>query len=129
VPPPVKVLVIDDEMHIRRLISRILEPVGFVVVTAANGQEALEYLAACQNKAESLPNVITCDISLPDINGFDVLQALKNNPALAHLPVIILTALGQSNEATRAKKEGASAYLTKPFGANTLINMIREHAL
>lgn len=117
-------MVIDDEVHMRRLIARMLEGAGFEVMEAANGKQALEALEA----ATVLPDVITCDIAMPDMNGFEMLTRIKQSPAWQHIPVIMLTAMGQLDEATRAATMGASDYITKPFSAMSLIEVLRKQA-
>lgn len=116
------VMVIDDEIHMRRLIGRMLEGAGFKVIEAASGKEAFELLADPANQ----PDLITCDITMPDMDGFQTLKAIRNDPQLADMPVIMLTALGQVSEADRAKKLGATDYITKPFSTLSLINIIRR---
>lgn len=117
-------MVIDDESHMRRLIRRMLEGGGFKVIEASDGQEALALLSNPQEK----PDIITCDISMPEVNGFELLHMLKNNPKLAGIPVVMLTAMGQLGEASRAKEMGASDYITKPFSAISLIDLLYKHA-
>ena len=116
------VLVIDDEIHMLRLIQRILEMADFSVVGSDSGKYALEVL---QNPA-TRPDIITCDISLPDMDGFEVLRRVKSNASLQHIPVIMLTAMGQHRDADRAKKMGASDFLTKPFSAATLVDVLHK---
>ena len=116
------VLVIDDEIHMLRLIQRILEMAGFSVVGSDSGKYALEVL---QNP-DTRPDVITCDISLPDMDGFEVLRRVKSDASLQHIPVIMLTAMGQHRDAARAKEMGASDFLTKPFSATTLIDVLHR---
>ena len=116
------VLVIDDEIHMLRLIQRILEMAGFSVIGSDSGKYALEVL---QNP-DTRPDVITCDISLPDMDGFEVLRRVKSDANLRSIPVIMLTAMGQYRDADRAKEMGASDFLTKPFSATTLIDVLHR---
>ena len=118
-------LVIDDEIHIRRLIDRMLSNRGFSVFGAGSGDEALKMM---ENAGVS-PDIITCDVSMPDMNGFEILSEIKENPQFAHIPVIMLTAMGQVGEAHRAKEMGASDYITKPFSANGLFDILTRHVL
>ncbi|MEM7030690.1 MAG: response regulator [Chloroflexota bacterium] len=118
----ITVMVIDDEIHMRRLIGRMLNSVGFEVIQAASGSEALQLLEDGQKK----PDVITCDISMPDMNGFEILAVLRNNAEWATIPIIMLTAMGQLSDADKAREMGANAYITKPFSVLSLINMIRQ---
>jgi diguanylate cyclase len=121
-PHPVTVMIIDDENHMRRLIGRMLEGGGFKVIEAGSGEEALAMLADPAYR----PDIITCDISMPDMDGFETLQQIKGNPALADIPVVMLTAMGQLGEAGRAKEMGAGNYITKPFSAISLIDTLNE---
>ena len=116
----VTVLIIDDEIHIRRLIAQMLELAGYQVLEAASGPEALRLIK------ETRPDVITCDIFMPGMNGFDVLEALKSEPVTAEIPVIMLTALGQEKDTNRAMELGAADYVTKPFGTTKLAETIEQ---
>jgi len=116
----VTVLIIDDEIHIRRLISQMLELAGYQVLEAASGPEALRLIE------ETRPDVITCDIFMPGMSGFDVLEALKSEPVTAEIPVIMLTALGQEKDTNRAMELGAADYVTKPFGTTKLAETIEQ---
>ena len=116
----VTVLIIDDEIHIRRLISQMLELAGYQVLEAASGPEALRLIE------QTRPDVITCDIFMPGMSGFDVLEALKSEPVTAEIPVIMLTALGQEKDTKRAMELGAADYVTKPFGTTKLAETIEQ---
>lgn len=114
------VLIIDDEIHIRRLIAQMLELAGYRVLEAASGAEALRLIEG------TVPDVITCDIFMPGMTGFDVLEALKSQPDTAKIPVIMLTALGQEKDTNRAMELGAADYVTKPFGSTKLTETIER---
>jgi CheY-like chemotaxis protein len=114
------VLIIDDEIHIRRLIAQMLELAGYQVIEATSGAEALRLIE------ETSPDVITCDISMPGMSGFEVLEAIKSQPATAEIPVIMLTAIGQEKDTARATALGADDYITKPFGTTQLIETIER---
>lgn len=114
------VLIIDDEIHIRRLTARMLEMAGYQVLEAASGAQALSLIE------ETRPDVITCDITMPGMNGFEVLEALKSQPDTAEIPVIILTAAGEEKDADRATALGAADYITKPFGTINLVETIER---
>lgn len=118
----VTVMIIDDEIHMRRLIGRMLKGAGFEVIEVASGTEALRIL----HDAPEKPDLVTCDISMPDLNGFEILETIRSNPELVTLPVIMLTAMGQLSDADRAKKMGATDYITKPFSALSLINIVHQ---
>ena len=114
------VLIIDDEIHIRRLIAQMLELAGYQVIEATSGAEALRLIE------ETRPDVITCDISMPGMSGFEVLEAIKSQPATAEIPVIMLSAIGQEKDTARATALGADDYITKPFGTTQLIETIER---
>ncbi|MBN1220185.1 MAG: response regulator [Anaerolineae bacterium] len=120
------VLIIDDAVHIRRLVARMLEQAGFATLQAADGQEGLNLLQ------EQKPDVVTCDISMPYMDGYQFLAAAKGTPETWHIPIIVVTAIGQEEEVTKARAMGADAYLTKPFSSSNLIETIhtqlKKHA-
>jgi putative two-component system response regulator len=102
---------------------RILTVADFEVMLMETGEQALTWLESTPH----LPQIITCDISLSGLDGFGVLRKIKSNPKIAHIPVIMLTALGQLSEASRAKRLGASDYISKPFSPHVLIGILRKH--
>jgi CheY-like chemotaxis protein len=116
---PATVLVVDDEIHMRRLAARILELAGYNVLEAASGSEALSIIE------QTPPDVITCDISMPGMSGFELLAAVKAMPSRAEIPVIMLTALGQNKDISRATDLGAAAYISKPFSSAKLVETIQ----
>ena len=113
------VLIIDDAVHIRRLVSRMLEQAGFRTLEAGDGLQGLRCLR------EKKPDVVTCDLSMPNMNGHEFLLAAKSDPTTHHIPVIIVTAIGQEGEAEIATEMGADAYLTKPFSSSSFIETIQ----
>ncbi len=117
---PATVLVVDDEIHMRRLAARILELAGYIVLEAASGSEALDIVE------KTPPDVITCDISMPGMSGFEFLTAIKAMPSGANIPVIMLTALGQNKDISRATALGAAAYISKPFSSAKLVETIQR---
>ena len=106
-----RVLVIDDDVTVRDLMRRYLSREGFDVVTAAGGREGLEFAR------ELHPSVITLDVFMPDMDGWSVLQALKQDADLRRIPVIMMTI---SDEKQRGITLGASGYLTKPVDRGQL---------
>ena len=115
----VTVLIIDDAVHIRRLVVRMLEQAGFMTLEAADGLQGL-YLLKKQK-----PDVVTCDISMPLMDGHEFLQAARQDPETRDIPIIVITAIGQEDEAAKATEMGANAYLTKPFSSSHLIETIQ----
>lgn len=103
------VLVADDEPALRETAAFILESEGYRVVLASNGEEAL---AVARREA---PRAALIDVNMPRKNGFDLCRALRADPALAGMYVILLTARGQKTDEAEGLAAGADAYLTKPF--------------
>jgi CheY-like chemotaxis protein len=110
-----RVLVIDDDATVRDLMRRYLSREGFDVVTAAGGREGLEFAR------ELHPSVITLDVFMPDLDGWSVLQALKQDADLRHIPVILMTI---SDEKQKGITLGASGYLTKPVDRTQLAQLL-----
>ncbi|MBL8068279.1 MAG: response regulator [Armatimonadetes bacterium] len=120
--PPMKILVCDDERHIVRLIQVNLEREGFNVVTAYDGKDGLEKV-----KAEK-PDMLVLDVMMPYMDGFEVLKALRKDPATESLPVIMLTAKAQDKDVFEGYHYGADMYLTKPFNPKELISFVKRIA-
>ena len=102
----VKVLLVDDSKFLRMANEHALSRAGYLVSTAADGEEAL------QVAGDKLPDIILLDMMLPKISGPEVLKALKANPATRNIPVIVLTSLSQKNE-DKLLHDGAAAYFEK----------------
>lgn len=117
---PRKILTCDDEKHIVRLIQVNLERQGYEVITAFNGAECLELVAADH------PDLIVLDVMMPEMTGFEVLEALKKNPETAEIPVIMLTARAQDADVLRGWQSGVECYLTKPFNPMELIAFVKR---
>ncbi len=115
-----KVLVVDDEPNVLRSLAQYLTIEDFTVETASNGLEALE-------KVESfLPELILLDVMMPGMDGFEVLDKLKANPAHAETPIIMLTAKDQSADVLKGYQSGATSYLVKPFNLDELVETINQ---
>ena len=114
-----KVLVVDDSPTHLRLASEPLIEAGYEVMTAVDGEAAVE-------KAQSeRPAVIVLDVVMPKINGFQVCRQIKSSPELDHIKVVILTSKTQESDRFWGKKQGADAYLTKPFTDAQLIDAVK----
>jgi CheY-like chemotaxis protein len=118
-----KILIIDDAIHIRRLIARMLELANYSTLEASDGLQGLQMLK------EQRPDVVTCDISMPHMDGFQFLSAAKTDPELKDIPVIVITAIGQQEETLKATEMGADACLTKPFSSSHLIETIEAQLI
>lgn len=110
------ILVVDDEFKIRKVIRAYLEKEGYTVITAENGQEALNYF-----KNETI-NLIVLDLMLPEISGEEVCRRIRQN---SDIPIIMLTAKGQENERIEGLNIGADDYVVKPFSPRELVARIK----
>jgi two-component system alkaline phosphatase synthesis response regulator PhoP/two-component system response regulator VicR len=118
--PGKKIMAVDDERHIVRLIQVNLERSGYQVVTAFDGPEALK-------KVESdRPDLIVLDVMMPKMDGFEVLKRLQASPETREIPVIMLTAKAQDADVFRGWASGVSAYLTKPFNPLELLTFVKR---
>jgi two-component system, OmpR family, alkaline phosphatase synthesis response regulator PhoP len=118
-----KILIVDDEPHLRTLIQQTLEELeddGVDLLTAVNGEEALETIC------EEQPNLVFLDVMMPKQNGFDVCNTVKNELGLGHIHVILLTAKGQEFDRQRGQEVGADLYMTKPFDPDALLAQARS---
>jgi len=115
-----KLLVVDDAPDNVKLLTWELECLGYEVVSAPNGQDALTMA-----DVES-PDVILLDIMMPDIDGIEVCRRLKAKPALDHIPVILVSALGQEEHVVKGLDAGAQDYVTKPFNDAILAARVRS---
>jgi DNA-binding NarL/FixJ family response regulator len=113
-----KILVIEDEPEMRRNITTLLRFHNYEPVTAANGREGVE---AARRET---PDLILCDVMMPELDGQGVLQALQNQEALARIPFIFLTAKGEKNDLRSGMDLGADDYLTKPVANAELVRAI-----
>ncbi len=114
------VLIIDDAIHIRRLVARVLQQSGFDTLEAADGRQGVSLLK------EQKPDIVTCDISMPYMDGYQFLEIAKRDPETQNIPVIVVTAVGQEAEIVKATEMGADAFLTKPFSSTHLLETIRS---
>jgi DNA-binding response OmpR family regulator len=116
---PTKILITEDEHELRQILKESMEKAGYEVVTASNGREAVE----CVNV--EAPDVVLMDVMMPEMNGFEALRKIKENPATAHIPVVMLTGLDDDANTTKGWKMGTSLYLKKPFVPGQLISYIK----
>lgn len=118
-----KVLVVEDEIHIQKLIKLILEKNKFEVTAVGSGEEALMALEAADPK----PDLVLLDIMMPGMDGLQVLRTIKANSSLKHIPVVMLTALAQESVVLQGIKLGAKDYIRKPFHPGELAKRIAKH--
>ncbi|AMV72003.1 response regulator [Desulfuromonas carbonis] len=115
-----KILIVEDEESLLKLESILLTSKGYEVRGVANGRAALEAIAA------EAPDLVLLDIMLPEIDGFEVCQRIKENPATAKIPVVMLTAKKSREDMARGEKVGADWYITKPFKSAMVIETIQR---
>jgi len=115
-----KILVVDDERHIVRLIQVNLERAGYKVSTAFDGKEALRKVETDK------PELIVMDVMMPHMDGFEALKHLQANPQTRGIPVVMLTAKAQDADIFRGWSSGVSAYLTKPFNPLELLTFVKR---
>ncbi|MCL8007293.1 response regulator [Gelidibacter japonicus] len=113
-----KVLIIEDNVDVRENTADILELAGYKVATAENGKIGLE------KAIQLLPDVIVCDIMMPEMDGYEVLQDLNKNAKTASIPFVFLTAKTERTDMRKGMNLGADDYLTKPFSENELLEAI-----
>ena len=112
--PASKVLLVDDEDSLRRVMRDLLEREGYVVTEARDGVQALDQVDRVG------PDIIVLDLNLPGLDGYGVLSHLRSRPATANIPVVVLTAKGDEDNEVRVFELGADDFLTKPFRARAL---------
>ncbi len=118
---PKKILVVEDDRFLKELIVQKLEKENYQVAEAIDGEEAIT-----MTKKEK-PDLILLDLILPKVNGFKVLEKIKEDASTSQIPVIILTNLGQKNDVEKGLKLGAVDYLIKAhFTPNEIINKIKN---
>lgn len=115
-----KILVVDDERHIVRLVEVNLQRAGYDIVVAYDGVEALEKVKS------DTPDMIVLDVMMPRMDGFEVLQNLQADPSTADIPVIMLTAKAQDADIFKGWQSGVSSYLTKPFNPRELLTFVER---
>ena len=115
-------LVVDDDAVIRQLICVNLELEGFEVHTAIDGQDALDKVKDVD------PVVVTLDIMMPRLDGWETAARLREDPATSHVKVVLLSARAQEADLRRGQGLGVDAYLTKPFDPDDLVTTVRRLA-
>ena len=117
------VLVVDDSMTIRQEVAAALEPEGFTVLAAVDGLDGLTMLA------EHQISLVLLDVSMPRLGGLEMLERMKNDPALTKLPVLMLTAEAQESEIERARRLGAKGWMIKPIRRQQLVSIANKLCL
>ena len=114
------ILIVDDELANREMLELLLQPEGYHTICASGGKQALAAITA------SLPDLILLDVTMPDLDGFEVASILKGNPATASIPIIMVTAQSGRGARVVGLNTGAEDYLTKPVDAAELSLKVRN---
>ena len=112
------VLVIEDNDHIRKLVEQILRSEGYETVSACGGREGLN----CFRQGH--PDIVLCDVMMPEVDGFDVLKEIRKEPRGLYLPFVFLTGKGSRDDVRSGMNLGADDYLMKPVTAGELIETV-----
>src|SRR3712207_548318 len=115
-----KILVIEDEETVRENILELLDAEGFEAISAQNGRIGVELAQ------QHLPDLILCDVRMPELDGYGVLKALRSEPATVAIPLIFLTAKAAKTDLSYGLELGANAYITKPFTLAELLGAISQ---
>jgi DNA-binding NarL/FixJ family response regulator len=115
-----KLLVIDDDPNLTLLVQDYLEFQGYMVKTAGNGIEALKTLE------DYSPDLIICDVMMPEMDGYALVETIRHNPQMNWIPVLFLSAKGQSEDRIKGLQKGADIYLIKPFEPEELVAQVES---
>lgn len=114
------ILVVEDQEDNRQILRDLLANVGYEMLEAENGEEALAALARRR------PDLILMDIQLPVMDGYETTRRIKADPALKDIPVIVVTSYALSGDESKAREAGCDAYVTKPYSPRALLAKINE---
>lgn len=123
--PVPTVLVVDDTASIRFLIRTNLELAGFEVGEAVDGVDCLEILRAAADR-DTLPDAVTVDVMMPRQDGIATVTAIRDDPALRHLAVVMVSTQNHPGDVARGMRAGVDAYVTKPFDPDAMVTTVRE---
>lgn len=115
-----QILIAEDEPYIVESLGFVLGQAGLSVTAESDGSVVLRRVR------ELTPDVVILDLMLPNKNGFEILKELKNDPDLAAIPVLVLTAKGQNQDRTTAEQLGADAFITKPFSNREVLKCVQK---
>jgi DNA-binding NarL/FixJ family response regulator len=115
-----RLLLIDDDPNLILLVKDYLEFRGYEVITADNGQEALDVLQ------QDLPDMIICDVMMPQMDGYTFVEHVRKDPRTSWIPVLFLSAKGQSQDRVKGLNTGADVYMVKPFEPEELVAQVES---
>lgn len=118
-------LLLEDDTDIRLGLEQHLKREGFSISPHGTGREALRYLAQCASGQGTKPDLALLDLTLPDIDGLDVLRAIRSEPSLRTLPVVLVTARNEEIDRVLGLELGADDYISKPFSSRELVARLR----
>lgn len=121
------IVIIDDSPTIRKSVKVILERSGYEVLECEDGEQGQKNLFSLLESG-TIPSMIITDILMPVMNGFDVLNFLKNHEILKFVPVFVMTTETDSESIERGQELGALGWLVKPFNEDTLLEIVEEYA-
>lgn len=121
---PRKILIVDDEIHVRMLLEQTLEDLvddyGVEIITSGDGLEALELIHS------EVPELVFLDVMMPQMNGYEVCKAVSKEPELQDVKIVLLTAKGQDVDRRQGMELGAFKYMTKPFDPDEVLEMSKR---
>lgn len=114
------ILIIEDNENILDNLKECLELEGYIILVANSGKRGVDLLK------ESIPDLVICDIMMPEMDGYEVLHSLLEAPATYNIPFIFSTSKSQKREKVQAIDLGADNYITKPYDLDILLNMVKD---
>lgn len=118
--PPIKVLLVEDNPHNRKIFLAMLNHAGFEVHDAEDGNRAIELAAQVR------PDIILMDMSIPGIDGWEATRRIKSDPAMKHITIVALTAHAMKGDEDRAREAGCDHYLSKPVSPKRVVEAVHE---
>ena len=115
-----QLMLVDDDPNLILLVKDYLEFRGYQVITAGNGREALDLLE------EQIPDLIICDVMMPEMDGYSLVQHIRENSTTEWVPVLFLSAKGQSQDRVKGLNTGADVYIVKPFEPEELVAQVES---
>ena len=116
-----KVLIVEDEEMIRRLLKDVLEKVGYKIITAGDGEQGV------QLASKEKPDLILMDVQMPIKNGLEATKEIKGNPLTNNIPVVALTALAMKGDEERVRAAGCDDYISKPVQIRALLEKVASY--